>query len=65
MDTNLKEIITEKSLVKRGETSLRKHNAYTVKPILQTTVGVLFYVASFVVAAVIGYVAIFSVFNLD
>ena len=55
----------EKSVVKKGETSLRNtdKNTYIIKPILQTTVGVIFYIASFVVSVAIGYTFIFSVFN--
>ena len=54
---------TEKALVKKGETSLKTRNTYMIQPILKTTVGVLFYTASFIVSMAIGYVFIFSVFN--
>lgn len=53
----------EKSLVKKGENSLRKRTTYTVSPMLKTTAGVLFYVASFVVSMAASYTLIFSLFN--
>lgn len=53
----------EKSLVKKGETSLRNRNVYIIKPIFQTTAGILFYVASFILSVAAGYTLIFSVFN--
>lgn len=65
MEPKIVENNKEKSLVKKGETSLKNtdKNTYIIKPILQTTVGVLFYIASFVVSVAIGYTFIFSVFN--
>ena len=65
MEPNIVENNKEKSLVKKGETSLKNtdKNTYIIKPILQTTVGVIFYIASFVVSVAIGYTFIFSVFN--
>lgn len=65
MKSKIIENNTEKSLVKKGETSLKNKdkNTYIIKPILKTTVGILFYVASFVVSVAIGYTFIFSVFN--
>lgn len=65
MEQKILENNTEKSLVKKGETSLKNKdkNTYVIKPILQTTVGVIFYIASFVVSVAIGYTFIFSVFN--
>lgn len=59
----LEENTTEKALVKKGETSLKTRNTYMIQPILKTTVGVLFYTASFIVSMAIGYTFIFSVFN--
>lgn len=65
MEPKIIENNTEKSLVKKGETSLKSKdkNTYIIKPILQTTVGIIFYIASFVVSIAIGYTFIFSVFN--
>lgn len=65
MEPKILENNKEKSLVKKGETSLKNtdKNTYIIKPILQTTVGVIFYIASFVVSVAIGYTFIFSVFN--
>ena len=65
MEPKIVENNKEKSLVKKGETSLKNtnKNTYIIKPILQTTVGVIFYIASFVVSVAIGYTFIFSVFN--
>lgn len=65
MEQKILENNTEKSLVKKGETSLKNKdkNTYIIKPILQTTVGVIFYIASFIVSVAIGYTFIFSVFN--
>lgn len=63
MENKLEENNTEKSLVKKGENSLKRRNTYLIKPILKTTVGILFYAASFIVSIAIGYVFIFSVFN--
>lgn len=65
MEPKIVENNKEKSLVKKGETSLKNtdKNIYIIKPILQTTVGVIFYIASFVVSVAIGYTFIFSVFN--
>ena len=65
MEPKIVENNKEKSLVKKGETSLKNtdKNTYIITPILQTTVGVIFYIASFVVSAAIGYTFIFSVFN--
>lgn len=65
MEPKIIENNKEKSLVKKGETSLKNtdKNTYIIKPILQTTVGVIFYIASFVVSVAIGYTFIFSVFN--
>ena len=65
MEPKIVENNKEKSLVKKGETSLKNtdKNTYLIKPILQTTVGVIFYIASFVVSVAIGYTFIFSVFN--
>lgn len=65
MEEKMIENNTEKSLVKKGETSLKNKdkNIYVIKPMLQTTVGVIFYIASFVVSVAIGYTFIFSVFN--
>ena len=65
MEPKIVENNKEKSLVKKGETSLKNTdtNTYIIKPILQTTVGVIFYIASFVVSVAIGYTFIFSVFN--
>ncbi len=65
MEPKIVENNKEKSLVKKGENSLKNtdKNTYIIKPILQTTVGVIFYIASFVVSVAIGYTFIFSVFN--
>ena len=65
MEPKIVENNKEKSLVKKGETSLKNKdkNTYIIKPILETTVGVIFYIASFVVSVAIGYTFIFSVFN--
>ena len=65
MEPKIVENNKEKSLVKKGETSLKNtdKNIYIIKPILQTTAGVIFYIASFVVSVAIGYTFIFSVFN--
>lgn len=65
MEPKIVENNKEKSLVKKGEASLKNKdkNTYIIKPILQTTVGVIFYIASFVVSVAIGYTFIFSVFN--
>lgn len=65
MEPKIVENNKEKSLVKKGENSLENtdKNTYIIKPILQTTVGVIFYIASFVVSVAIGYTFIFSVFN--
>ena len=65
MEPKIVENNKEKSLVKKGETSLKNtdKNTYIIKTILQTTVGVIFYIASFVVSVAIGYTFIFSVFN--
>ena len=65
MEPKIVENNKEKSLVKKGETYLKNtdKNTYIIKPILQTTVGVIFYIASFVVSVAIGYTFIFSVFN--
>ena len=65
MEPKIVENNKEKALVKKGETSLKNtdKNTYIIKPILQTTVGVIFYIASFVVSVAIGYTFIFSVFN--
>lgn len=65
MEPKIVENNKEKSLVKKGETSLKNtdKNTYIIKPILQTTVGVIFYIASFIVSVAIGYTFIFSVFN--
>ena len=65
MEQKIVENNKEKSLVKKGETSLKNKskNTYIIKPILETTVGVIFYIASFIVSMAIGYTFIFSVFN--
>ena len=63
MENKIEENKIEKSLVKKGETSLRTRNTYVIQPILKTTAGILFYTASFIVSMAIGYVFIFSVFN--
>ena len=65
MEPKIVENNKEKSLVKKGETSLKNtdKNTYIRKPILQSPVGVIFYIASFVVSVAIGYTFIFSVFN--
>lgn len=65
MEPKIVENNKEKSLVKKGENSLKNtdKNTYIIKPILQTTVGVIFYIASFVASVAIGYTFIFSVFN--
>ena len=63
MDNKIEENKIEKSLVKKGETSLKTRNTYMIKPILRTTAGILFYAASFIVSMAIGYVFVFSVFN--
>lgn len=63
VENNIIENNIEKSLVKKGENSLKTRNTYLIKPIIQTTAGILFYVASFIVSVAIGYVFVFSVFN--
>ena len=63
MDNKIEENKIEKSLVKKGETSLKTRNTYMIKPILRTTAGILFYATSFIVSMAIGYVFVFSVFN--
>ncbi len=65
MEQKIVENNKEKSLVKKGETSLKNKskNTYIIKPILETTVGIIFYIASFIVSMAIGYTFIFSVFN--
>ena len=63
INNDIKENTIEKSLVKKGEKSLKTRNTYLIKPILQTTAGVLFYAASFVLAMAISYVFVFSVFE--
>lgn len=63
MENKIEENKIEKSLVKKGETSLRTRNTYMIQPILKTTAGILFYAASFIVSAAIGYMFVFSVFN--
>lgn len=63
INIEIKENNIEKSLVKKGEKSLKPRNTYLIKPVLQTTAGVLFYVASFVVAMAFSYMFIFSVFE--
>ena len=61
--TEIQENNTEKALVKKKESGLRTRNTYLIKPILQTTVGIAFYAASFIVSMAIGYTFIFSMFN--
>lgn len=63
MKNKIEENKIEKSLVKKGETSLRTRNTYMIKPILNTTAGILFYAASFIVSMAISYMFIFSLFN--
>lgn len=63
MEQKIEENNVEKSLVKKEESSLKTRNTYLIKPILKTTAGILFYVASFVVSMAVGYMFVFSVFN--
>ena len=63
MDNKIEENKIEKSLVKKGETSLKTRNTYMIKPVLKTTAGILFYAASFIISVAVGYIFIFSVFN--
>lgn len=63
MDNKIEENKIEKSLVKKGETSLKTRNTYMIKPVLKTTAGILFYTASFIISVAVGYIFIFSVFN--
>lgn len=60
---NIKENTTEKALVTKKETALKTRNNYLIKPIIETTVGIVFYAATFIVSMAIGYTFIFSMFN--
>lgn len=53
---------TEKSLIKKGETSLKAKNNAVLPTVFKTTAGILFYTATFILSMAIGYTFIFSLF---
>ncbi len=63
METKIEENNIEKSLVKKSGTSLKNRNVNMAVSTMKITVGILFYVASFIISATASSLFIYYVFQ--